>query len=123
LNGTATKPPAEQRTCRACSKRFTSIRRRQAHEIDLHPGRFAREGPVTDVELLREIQDLAQVVIRGPSASAIAERFGLTDRAVRFRINKLHRLDLVTRDADNGIVLSPKGQEIMAAPASRRKIK
>jgi hypothetical protein len=121
-------PPVVERTCRYClHKPFRSIKLRKAHELAEHRGEmplveaidFARASS-DERDMLAIINEMARVVVRGPSNAELAERCKIAERTVRWRLLRLRKRDLVTSDPDGGVLLTPAAARLIA-PQQRKE--
>ena len=78
----------------------------------------AREAAEDYAELILDLGEDGRTV----RPSALAQRLGVTHVTVIRALDRLLRDGIVTRDADQGILLSPTGQELGEASRERHRI-
>jgi hypothetical protein len=66
-------------------------------------------------EILDAITRLTGIVTRGPSIDQLAAEMGLTTRALRYRVSRLRKANLVFQDADGGILPTDAARERIRA--------
>lgn len=76
----------------------------RVHQILRDSGGASRPLTTTDRELLAAIVELSWPVLRGPTPTALAEKLQISERALRYRIARLRKLNLIYTDADRGLL-------------------
>jgi Mn-dependent DtxR family transcriptional regulator len=81
--------------------RLLGISAARVHQILTRDG---AERPLTtsDRAILEAIITLSTPVLRGPTAQELASTLGIKPRAVRYRLARLRRLNLIYVDPDRG---------------------
>lgn len=74
----------------------------RVHQILRDGGGATRPLGAGERELLQTIIALSYPVLRGPSSTQLAEKLGIPDRTLRYRIARLRQRNLVFQDADHG---------------------